>query len=110
MLIENGEITYIGNDIREADRTIDATGMAVYPGLINTHHHLYQTFTRNLPQVQRLELFPWLKALYEIWQNLDENVMRYSSLTGMGRTTKDRLYHLPGSSLCFPKISRKQAD
>ncbi len=103
MLIENGEITYIGNDIREADRTIDATGMAVYPGLINTHHHLYQTFTRNLPQVQRLELFPWLKALYEIWQNLDENVMRYSSLTGMGELLKTGCTTCLDHHYVFPK-------
>lgn len=103
MLIENGEITYIGNDIREADRTLDATGMAVYPGLINTHHHLYQTFTRNLPQVQRLELFPWLKALYEIWQNLDENVMRYSSLTGMGELLKTGCTTCLDHHYVFPK-------
>jgi len=103
MLIENREITYIGNDIREADRTIDATGMAVYPGLINTHHHLYQTFTRNLPQVQRLELFPWLKALYEIWQNLDENVMRYSSLTGMGELLKTGCTTCLDHHYVFPK-------
>ena len=42
--------------------------MLCYPGLINTHHHLYQQFSRNLPQVQNMELFDWLKTLYEIWK------------------------------------------
>ena len=45
-----------------AQEVIDCTGMLCYPGLINTHHHLYQCFSRNLPQVQNLELFDWLRA------------------------------------------------
>ena len=53
------------------DRVIDAAGMICYPGLINTHHHLYQMFSRNLPEVQNMELFEWLKYLYEIWKYLD---------------------------------------
>ena len=72
LLIEDHIIRYIGPDAPEADTVIDASGCFVYPGLINTHHHLYQTFTRNLPQVQKMELFPWLVTLYEIWRGLDE--------------------------------------
>lgn len=68
LLMENGVITYIGPEEQQAEEVIDAAGCIVYPGLINTHHHLYQTFSRNLPQVQNLELFDWLKALYEIWR------------------------------------------
>ena len=63
LLIEDGVITYIGQEEKQAERVIDASNCFVYPGLINTHHHLYQTFTRNLPQVQNMELFPWLVAL-----------------------------------------------
>ena len=80
ILIEDGVITYIGNEARQADREIRADGCFVYPGLINTHHHLYQYFTRNLPEVQGLELFDWLVALYEIWKNLDAETVRCSSL------------------------------
>ena len=58
------------------DRVIDATGMICYPGLINTHHHLYQIFSRNLPQVQNLELFDWLTALYGVWKNLNTETVR----------------------------------
>lgn len=72
ILIEDGVITYIGKEARQADREIPADGCFVYPGLINTHNHLYQTFTRNLPQVQKMELFPWLITLYEIWKGLDD--------------------------------------
>lgn len=92
---EDGVIKYIGQDIFEADEVIDATDMLVYPGLVNTHHHLYQTFTRNLPQVQNLELFDWLTTLYEIWKGLDADTIRYSSLVGMGELMKG------GCTTCF---------
>lgn len=95
ILMEDGIIKYIGTNLREADEVIDATGMLVYPGLINTHHHLYQIFTRNLPEVQNMELFPWLIYLYEIWKNLDEDTIRYSSLVGMGELLKT------GCTTCF---------
>lgn len=58
MLVEDGVIQYIGPQEKEADYIVDASGCILYPGLINTHYHLYQTFTRNLPQVQKMELFP----------------------------------------------------
>lgn len=77
------------------DEVIDASGMYCYPGLINTHHHLYQVFSRNIPDVQNMELFPWLKYLYEIWKNLDTDVIRLSSLTGMGELMKC------GCTTCF---------
>lgn len=95
ILIEDGKITYLGPDTPAADEVIDAAGCIVYPGLINTHHHLYQTFSRNLPQVQKMELFDWLTTLYEIWKNLDLDVIYHSSLTGMGELLKT------GCTTCF---------
>ena len=89
LLMEDGVITYIGPEEQQAEEVIDAAGCIIYPGLINTHHHLYQTFSRNLPQVQNLELFDWLKALYEIWKNLDSRVIYHSSVTGMGELMKN---------------------
>lgn len=88
VLAEDGIIRYIGKEERQAEWVIDASRMAMYPGLINTHHHLYQIFSRNLPQVQGLALFPWLKALYEIWKNLNADVVHASSLTAMGTLLK----------------------
>ena len=95
LFIENGLIKNIGTEVFHADEVIDAKDMIVYPGLINTHHHLYQTFTRNLPQVQNMELFDWLKTLYEIWKGLTPDAIRYSSYVGMGELMKH------GCTTCF---------
>jgi len=95
ILIQDNEIKYIGLDIFDADEIIDGKNLFVYPGLINTHHHLYQTFTRNLPQVQNMELFDWLVTLYEIWRGLNPDVIYYSSLVGMGELLKY------GCTTCF---------
>lgn len=95
--IEDGVIKGIGKNLEvpEGARVLDATDMLCYPGLINTHHHLYQMFSRNLPQVQNMELFDWLKTLYEIWKKLDEEVVRNSSLAGMATLMKN------GCTTCF---------
>ena len=86
---ENGVISAIGPHLTQtADETVDGSHFWCYPGLVNTHHHLYQVFSRNLPQVQDLELFDWLRALYEIWQGLDGEVIRLSTLTGCGELLK----------------------
>lgn len=95
LLMQDGIITYIGIEPQTADEVIDGTGCLVYPGLINTHHHLYQTFSRNLPQVQNMELFDWLTTLYEIWKNLNQDTIYHSSLTGMGELLKS------GCTTCF---------
>ena len=93
---ENGFIKTIGQSLGvTADKTIDGSYMFCYPGLVNTHHHLYQVFSRNLAKVQNMELFDWLKTLYEIWKNLDSEVIRLSSLTGMGELMKH------GCTTCF---------
>ncbi len=102
-LLKNADIYCVDGFIKEigqnldvtADETIDGSHMLCYPGLVNTHHHLYQVFSRNLPQVQNMELFDWLKTLYEIWKNLDKDVIRLSSLTGMGELMKN------GCTTCF---------
>lgn len=96
LLCRDGVIAALGVDLAcEADTVLDGSHYWCYPGLINTHHHLYQVFSRNLPQVQNLELFDWLTALYEIWKNLDEQVVRCSALTGMGELLKH------GCTTCF---------
>lgn len=93
---EDGFIRAIGPELNfSARETIDGSHMLCYPGLVNTHHHLYQVFSRNLAKVQNMELFDWLKTLYEIWKNLNEDVIRLSSLTGMGELMKH------GCTTCF---------
>ncbi len=89
----------------EADRVIDASGMVVLPGLINTHHHLYQTLTRALPGAQDSELFDWLTRLYPIWGEMDDQAVYLSAVIGMAElalsgctTTTDHLYIYPNDS------------
>lgn len=97
MLIRGGVIAKIGKGIEAPVEceVLSGAHMLCYPGFINTHHHLYQCFSRNLPGVQNMELFDWLRALYEVWKNLDKNVVRYSSLTALGELAKN------GCTTCF---------
>lgn len=91
LLIENGFITALGTNVSvpsQVDRIIDASNMIVYPGLINTHHHLYQVLTRNYPRVQQMELFDWLKTLYRLWRGLNDEMVYTSALVGLGELVK----------------------
>ncbi len=89
ILIRDNRIAGIGSAISEpADRVIDCSTCVVIPGFVNTHHHFYQTLTRNLPAVQNAELFDWLVHLYEIWKYLDEEAVYYASLLAMGELLK----------------------
>ncbi|MFP4343698.1 MAG: 8-oxoguanine deaminase [Anaerolineales bacterium] len=89
----------------EADRVIDAAGMVVLPGLINTHHHLYQTLTRNVPAAQDAVLFRWLKVHYPIWAGLDSEAVYVSAKVGLAElllsgctTASDHLYIYPNDA------------
>lgn len=88
LFVVDGVIQAIGQEEPEADEIIDGSLLAVYPGLINTHHHLYQILTRNLPEVQNLELFDWLRYLYEIWKNLTPEAVFDSSTAGLAELVK----------------------
>ncbi|HWK59909.1 MAG TPA: 8-oxoguanine deaminase [Eoetvoesiella sp.] len=85
-----------------ADEVIDAGGHVAIPGLINTHHHMYQTLTRALPGAQDGELFHWLTSLYPIWARLTPEMVKVSTQTAMAElmlsgctTTSDHLYIYP---------------
>ncbi len=67
----------------DADQVLDLSGQIVLPGMVNTHHHLDQTLTRNLPQAQNINLFPWLKAHYEIWAQRTPEASELSTLVGL---------------------------
>ncbi len=86
----------------EAQRRIDARGKVVLPGLVNTHHHLPQVLTRNVPSVQEAPLFRWLTELYEVWRGLDADAVDAAARVGLGEllltgctTTTDHLYLFP---------------
>ena len=101
--IEGPQIKEIGQNLKQqAESIIDATGMIAIPGLINTHHHFYQTLTRAMPAVQNAKLFDWLVYLYEIWRHLTPEAVYWSSLGALGElllsgctTTTDHLYLFP---------------
>lgn len=85
-----------------ADEVIDARGHVVIPGLVNTHHHMYQTLTRAVPGVQNAELFGWLRGLYPIWAGLTPEMANVSAQTAMAElllsgctTSSDHLYIYP---------------
>ncbi len=84
------------------DRRIDASGKVLLPGLVNTHHHLPQVLTRNVPRVQEAPLFRWLVELYEVWRHLDGAAVTKAARVGLGEllltgctTTSDHLYLFP---------------
>ncbi len=66
-----------------ADTVLDLTGQIVLPGFVNTHHHLDQTLTRNLPAAQNNNLFPWLKVHYRVWASRTPEASRTSTLIGL---------------------------
>ncbi|MDC0980755.1 8-oxoguanine deaminase [Candidatus Pseudothioglobus singularis] len=61
------------------DETYDASTSVLLPGLINTHHHFYQTLTRAYPEALNKELFPWLKSLYKVWANIQPEMLSVST-------------------------------
>ncbi|MBN1428257.1 MAG: 8-oxoguanine deaminase, partial [Anaerolineae bacterium] len=95
----------------QADQVIDLSGHIVLPGLINTHHHLYQTLTRAVPAAQDANLFHWLKTLYPIWANLTSEGVYISALIGMAElmlsgctTSSDHLYIFPNDATLDDEI------
>jgi 8-oxoguanine deaminase len=90
---------------RTADEVIDARGHLVVPGLVNTHHHMFQSLTRAVRPVQDAELFSWLRGLYPIWARLTPEMVRVSAQVAMAElllsgctTTSDHLYLFPGGA------------
>ncbi len=87
---------------QDAGEVIDARGHLVMPGLVNTHHHMYQTLTRAIPSVQDAELFGWLRGLYPIWAGITPEMVRVSTQIAMAElllsgctTSSDHLYFFP---------------
>jgi 8-oxoguanine deaminase len=103
LVIQGNRLVQVGGQASApADEVLDASGCIVFPGLINTHHHLYQTYQRNLPGVQDAELFPWLRRLYQVWRSIDPETVYWSAALGIGEllltgctTTTDQFYVFP---------------
>ena len=103
VLVEGGAIAALGEGPPPtAEQAIDLTGQVLLPGLINTHHHMYQTLTRALPAAQDAELFDWLGALYPVWARMTPEDLRTATLSAMAElmlsgctTAADHLYIFP---------------
>ena len=105
ILIEGNLIKSVGERHETADETIDLSGHVVLPGLINTHHHMYQTLTRAIPAAQDADLFKWLQTLYPIWARITPEMIRVSTQTAMAElllsgcsTSSDHLYMFPNGA------------
>ncbi len=106
--IMGDRIEAVGADIPQpgdVDEVLDLTDHIVTPGLINTHHHMFQTLTRAVPAAQNVSLFGWLKTHYPIWARLTPEMLRVSTQTAMAElllsgctTTSDHQYLFPNGS------------
>ena len=91
ILVEGPKIVAIGQDLEAGDaQVINAQGKFVYPGLINTHHHFFQTFVRNLITIDypSLTVMDWIDKIYRIFQIIDNDVIYYSTLTAFADLIK----------------------
>ncbi len=106
ILVDGPRIAALGSGIPppllEPVEVLDARGALAIPGLVNTHHHLFQTFQKNLPFVQDAKLFDWLSGLYEVWRELTPEEVFVSAQLGLGEllltgctTVADHFYLFP---------------
>ena len=105
VLIRGGVIAAVGQGLTTGGEVVSARGCVVTPGLVNTHHHLYQTLTRAVPGGQDALLFGWLKVLYPIWSRFGPEEMRVSALVGLAELalsgctlSSDHLYLFPNGA------------
>ena len=106
VLVEDGLVAATGGGAQpEADERVDLGGAVVTPGLVNTHHHLYQTLTR--ARAQEADLFTWLKTLYPVWARLDEETEYAAARTGPRRARALRLHDRLRPPLRLPARRRR---
>ncbi|MDU8929585.1 8-oxoguanine deaminase [Alisedimentitalea sp. MJ-SS2] len=105
ILIRDGVIAGVGHDMATTGEVIEAGGCVVTPGLVNTHHHLYQSMTRAVPGGQDALLFGWLQTLYPIWARMGPEEMFVSAQVGLAElalsgctTSSDHLYLFPNGA------------
>jgi 8-oxoguanine deaminase len=115
LFIRDGFIEEVGPTHKlpaQADQVLDLSGHLVLPGLVNTHHHFYQTLTRVVPAAQDANLFNWLKVLYPIWARLTPEDIFISTQTALAElalsgctTASDHLYLFPNGSKLDDEIA-----
>ena len=105
VLIRNSQIAEVGHGLVSTGEVIDAQGCVVTPGLVNTHHHLYQSLTKAVPGGQDALLFGWLQTLYPFWSRFTPDHMFVSAQVGLAELalsgctlSSDHLYLYPNGS------------
>lgn len=113
LAISAGRVAAVGTRGTEpvAQQTVSAGQRTVTPGLINTHHHMYQNLTRSYGPAVNGSLFDWLTGLYPIWENLDEEAVYVSTYVGLAElllggctTSTDHLYVHPRPNLIDAQV------
>ena len=111
LLIDGNQIGAIGKNLtvnsNDEVQIIDAKGKFIYPGLINTHHHFFQVFVRNLITIDypRMKVVDWLREIYTIFEKINAEVVYYSSLTAMGDLAKHGCTTVFDHHYCFTQAS-----
>ena len=115
LFVRDGFIEQVGRTADlpgTADEVLDLTGHVLVPGLVNTHHHFYQTLTRAVPAAQDANLFNWLKTLYPIWARMNPEDIFISTSTALAElalsgctTASDHLYLFPNGSKLDDEIA-----
>jgi 8-oxoguanine deaminase len=115
LFIRDGFIEQVGESVNlpgDADEVLDLHDHLVLPGLINTHHHFYQTLTRAVPAAQDANLFNWLKTLYPIWARMNPDDIHVSTQTALAElalsgctTAADHLYLFPNGARLDDEIA-----
>lgn len=115
ILIENERIIKLGfkadeMTVQEADEVINAKGKIVYPGLINTHHHFFQTFVRSIEQIDYtgMTVIEWLDKIYPIFEKIDDEVIYYSSMTALSDLIKHGCTTAFDLQYCYTDNSSKE--
>ena len=105
VLLRDGVVVAVGQNLTTEEEVVEASGCVVTPGLVNTHHHLYQNLTRAVPGGQDALLFGWLKTLYPIWARFTPDHMYVSAQVGLAELalsgctlSSDHLYMYPNGS------------
>lgn len=115
ILVDSGKIIAVEQHIESDCDSLDTSGCLITPGLVNTHHHLFQNLTRAVPAAQDAPLFGWLRALYPIWARMGPEDIKIATQTGLAELalsgcsmSADHLYLFPNGSRLDDAIEAAQ--
>jgi 8-oxoguanine deaminase len=96
--------------VTDIDKVFDASRHVVIPGLVNTHHHLYQTLTRAFPPALNKRLFPWLQTLYPVWAKLQPDMLHAATELGLAELMLSGCTTVADHHYLFPRTLTEAID